>query len=264
MGESLRVGVQRGPLDYSFSGASPNSRPRTVVRHNLDTSVRRGPKQTRPPIRIGDRFGELTVTGFLVGVNGGLLDRGVLAECSCGLPEESYRQGNLYLGRTTRCRVCGVRKAIATRKAYVGYRDVVPNDDVRNSLLQRINGIYRRCHNPEHHDFHNYGGRGLRCWWYDQYGVGAVKKKDKAVWRRKMLEYLVQLEGHDVRGHELDRIDNSRGYEPGNLRFVRRKTNANNRRTIWGMQKRIDELEAEVARLRSCKCWSSQQVYGSN
>jgi len=146
---------------------------------------------------------------------------------------------------------CAVRKAVETRKRYVRYREVVADDNIRTGLLGRINGLWRRCYSTKHQSYPGYGGRGLRVWWYEQFGIGAVRKRDKAVWRRKMLEYLVSLPGHDSPGLELDRIDNSRGYEPDNLRFVSRRQNANNKRTVWELEQRIAELEADVARLRS-------------
>ena len=245
----LKTEMKELPVGYEFVGQGPNPRAVRIVRENFDT----GRAHTRPPFKIGQKIGELTVTGFLVGLKGGLLDRGILATCSCGGPEASYRQGNLY-GKKEKysCHFCAVRRAVETRKQYVGYRDVIADDAIRTGLLGRINGIYRRCHEPIHDDYHGYGGRGIHCWWYLQHGVGAVRKIDKAVWRRKMLEYLVTLDGWDKPGLEIDRIDNSRGYEPGNLRFVSRKQNMQNRRTVWQLEKRIAELEAEVARLQPC------------
>lgn len=255
MGKARRVAGE-GPEDgYELIGRAPNARPQRVVRHDLDAGSESGRKWTRPPFRIGDRVGELTITGFALGLKGGLLDRGIFAVCSCGSPEAQYRQSNLYKNQANgyRCHFCAVRKAVETRKQYVGYRDVIADDAVRTGLLGRINSIYRRCHEQKHDDYHNYGGRGIRCWWYEQFGVGAIRKVDKAIWRRKMLEYLCTLDSWDRPGLELDRIDNSRGYEPGNLRFVSRKQNASNRRSVWELERRIHELEQEVAGLRSAK-----------
>jgi polyhydroxyalkanoate synthesis regulator phasin len=49
----------------------------------------------------------------------------------------------------------------------------------------------------------------------------------------------------------MDRENNNRGYEPGNIRFATRKENVANRRELATLERRIRELEAEVARLRS-------------
>lgn len=244
----LKSEMKELPVGYEFAGQAPNARPVRVVREDFEM----GRAHARKPFKIGQRIGQLTVTGFLVGLRGGLLAKGILAKCSCGGPEAAYMQGNLNSKKETySCHLCAVRRAVETRKQYVGYRDVIADDEIRTGLLSRINSIYRRCHEPGNNNYYGYGGRGIHCWWYLQYGVGAVRKIDKAVWRRKMLEYLVTLDGWDKPGLEIDRIDNSRGYEPGNLRFVSRKQNMQNRRKVWQLEARILELEAEVARLQS-------------
>jgi hypothetical protein len=61
------------------------------------------------------------------------------------------------------------------------------------------------------------------------------------------------LDGWDNPKLELDRIDVNKGYEPNNLRFVTRSQNQRNRRSVQDMQKHIDELKAEVAKLMEQK-----------
>ena len=62
---------------------------------------------------------------------------------------------------------------------------------------------------------------------------------------------LVTLDGWDDPDLELDRINNDRGYEPENLRFVTRAENTRNKRDVNTMSQRIIELEAEVVRLKA-------------
>ena len=61
------------------------------------------------------------------------------------------------------------------------------------------------------------------------------------------------LDGWDKPELDLDRIDVNKGYEPNNLRFVTRAENQRNRRSVQDMQKHIDELKAEVAKLMEQK-----------
>jgi hypothetical protein len=61
------------------------------------------------------------------------------------------------------------------------------------------------------------------------------------------------LDGWDKPELDLDRIDVNKGYEPDNLRFVTRAENQRNRRSVQDMQKLIDELKAEVAKLMEQK-----------
>jgi hypothetical protein len=61
------------------------------------------------------------------------------------------------------------------------------------------------------------------------------------------------LDGWDKPELELDRIDVNKGYEPDNLRFVTRAENQRNRRSMRDMQKLVDELKAEVAKLMEQK-----------
>ena len=145
---------------------------------------------------------------------------------------------SLSRGTTTRCDLCGRKKSAKTRKHYWGYADIVPDDTHRERLLNRISSCLQRCENPRNSQWYNYGKRGIRVY------------PDWVKDRRAFLSYIVSLDGWDDPILELDRIDNNRGYEPGNLRFISRRENTNNRRTIPEMQSIIESLEAEVARLR--------------
>ena len=69
----------------------------------------------------------------------------------------------------------------------------------------------------------------------------------------------MSLDGWDQPRLELDRIDVNKGYEPGNLRFISKRDNCNNKRSVQQMQRYIIELEA---RLRYCVCGAAKSLHG--
>lgn len=184
-------------------------------------------KYPRPS--VGDRFGELTVERLELGDAGGL--KAVWARCSCGAVNP-VAVSNLRGGKSTRCNTCAKKATARGIKYYWGYADILPDDEHRRRLLNRIASCIRRCSCPTDAGFPNYGGRGITVWW----------GKDK----RAFLAYLITLEGWNLPHLELDRTDVNRGYEPGNLRFITKRQNQWNRRSVQELQKRIDELEARL------------------
>jgi hypothetical protein len=124
-----------------------------------------------------------------------------------------------------------------------GYEAICPDKTHRDRLLDRISAILVRCNNPKSAVYPDYGGRGIKVHgpWVEN--------------RVEFLRYLVGLTGWDKPELQLDRTDNERGYEPGNLRFVTRSVNMSNKRKtsareVAALKKRIEFLEAENADLR--------------
>jgi hypothetical protein len=70
-----------------------------------------------------------------------------------------------------------------------------------------------RCHNPKRKDYPRYGARGVTV--CDE-------------WRASFPAFLAHM-GPRPDGMQIDRINGSRGYEPGNCRWVTAKINARNR-----------------------------------
>jgi hypothetical protein len=85
------------------------------------------------------------------------------------------------------------------------------------SRLYRIwRGVKARCLNPNHPAFARYGGRGV--------GVCAAWATDFVVFRDAVGE-------PPSAAHSLDRIDNDKGYEPGNVRWATRTEQNRNMRS---------------------------------
>jgi len=98
---------------------------------------------------------------------------------------------------------------------------------VKNTL----SGAKQRCTNTAGLCFTNYGGRGIK------FGFPSIRSAAEWV--------LDNLGVRPTNTHSLDRVDNNRGYEPGNLRWATRSEQARNKRAYRRTENgvRIRELE---------------------
>lgn len=93
-----------------------------------------------------------------------------------------------------------------------------------------------RCLNPDHPGFANYGGRGITVC---------------ALWQDSFDSFVEHVGLPPTRFHSLDRIDNGKGYEPGNVRWATAETQrGNSRRTAMG-NPRWKATPEKLARLRA-------------
>ena len=93
--------------------------------------------------------------------------------------------------------------------------------------------VKQRCNNPNSLGYSNYGGRGI--------GFGFPSVRAFAEW------VMDNLGAKPSTTHSLDRIDNNRGYEPGNLRWATRAEQARNKRAYRRTNngERIRRLKAD-------------------
>lgn len=84
----------------------------------------------------------------------------------------------------------------------------------RSATHHTWTNMVARCTNPNRPDFKFYGGRGI-----------AVCDR----WRSSFSDFLADM-GEKPAGTSLDRIDNERGYEPGNCRWATKDQQMQNTR----------------------------------
>ena len=78
-------------------------------------------------------------------------------------------------------------------------------------------GMIRRCHSPLDRGYENYGGRGIKVC---------------DAWRESFDAFLEYMGPRPSPKHSIDRIDNDKGYEPGNVRWATTFEQSSNRRCV--------------------------------
>lgn len=163
-----------------------------------EASARRVRARVRRHINVGDRFGRLTALYQTE-------ERLWLCRCTCGARKEI----DTYCLLRGETRSCGCFQ----REARIKHGMTYTNE-------HRIwRGMVARCTQPSSPQFKYYGGRGI-----------AVAEE----WRRDFPRFLADVGPRPSPSQSLDRIDNSRGYEPGNVRWATHaEQSRNTRRNRW-------------------------------
>lgn len=113
--------------------------------------------------------------------------------------------------------------------------------------------IIQRCTNPHHHKYPLYGGRGITV--CDE-------------WRDSFMAFYLAVGDRPSPRHSIDRIDNYKGYEPGNIRWATSSEQSNNRRqnqvvtyrgakmTLTEAARKAGVVERGPARSRLSRGWT--------
>lgn len=91
-------------------------------------------------------------------------------------------------------------------------------DTILGYLRKVYSNLKHRCNNPECRNYNNYGGHGIKCLF-----------KSSQEFADYVINNLNIASIEQIKGLEIDRINNDGHYEPGNIRFVTPKENSNNK-----------------------------------
>lgn len=155
---------------------------------------------------IGNRYGRLTVVAYAPDyISRGHHWTNCVCRCDCGATHIA-RASSLKSGAVKSCG-CLNREKVKVNTLKHGFAHKDP-------LYTVWKGMRERCTNPKQPHWHRYGGRGITvCAEWDDF----MAFREWALahgWRPRLT---------------IDRIDNDKGYSPGNCRIVTNKENCQNR-----------------------------------
>jgi hypothetical protein len=184
------------------------------------------PKASRRIPMVGRTFALLTVVERIGTDRWG--DTVWLCRCLCGATHRA--NGNKL--RRGDVKSCGCMKAEWARQA-----NTTHGASARGKMTAEYRtwqGMIDRCESPGNEAFCNYGGRGITV---------------APEWRHDFPAFLAHIGPRPGSRYTVERIDNGRGYEPGNVVWAtRREQNRNKRNNRWITVGGITRLMADWAR----------------
>ena len=145
--------------------------------------------------RTGQRYGRLVALEYVAPAKWRCV-------CDCGT-QTVVANGQLRAGKTKSCGC--LRKELATTASTSHGKSHLPSYTAWMEMRTR-------CQNPKRHDYPRYGGAGV-----------------KVCDRWQSYEAFFEDMGERPPGLTLDRRDNTKGYEPGNVRWATAKEQARNK-----------------------------------
>lgn len=157
-------------------------------------------------LRAGQRFGKLVVLGETKVVN---QRRQYLCKCDCG-GEKFIRGDQLKNGKSKSC--CE------------RWTNAIQHGMKKTRFYHIWENIKQRCGNPKNNHWQWYGARGIKV--CERWQSFTNFKNDM------LASYMQHLEQYGERETEIDRIDNDKGYELSNCRWVTNLEQARNKRKL--------------------------------
>lgn len=204
----LAASVKRG-VTQSCSVSCPYS-----TSHNLTKDL------------SGKRFGRLLVIERTNRYKTASGKRGTYYRCKCDCGNEvTVIAGHLTTGHTWSCGCAHAEQMEAWKT--INLKHGKTNNRRIEKSYQTWEYIKRRCYNPADIDYPYYGAKGIVMW------EGWVNNP------ADFCEYVETLERYNEKGTTIDRIDYTKNYEPGNIRWLslaeqQRNKSSNRRITVNG------------------------------
>lgn len=150
------------------------------------------------PLKVGDRFGLLTVTGRSTIVN--RKTKFWECRCDCG----NVRWIKKHQLRNGQVKSCGCLRA----------KRFLKHGHARTTEHMIWRHMKHRCSNPHATGYHRYRGRGI-----------SVCER----WRKSFEDFYADMGPRPSPGHTLDRINNDGNYEPSNCRWATKLEQSKNK-----------------------------------
>ncbi|MER5882692.1 hypothetical protein ABT160_02570 [Streptomyces sp. NPDC001941] len=179
---------------------------------------------------LGARFGKLTVTGERIPTR----QATVPVRCDCGTEKVAFvHQLGVQVNSCGQCLRAPVHHGKSRTPEYRAWMRMI-----------------QRCTNPNNSNWSRYGGRGISV---------------AACFRHDFEAFLREIGPRPTPSHSVDRIDNDRGYEPGNVRWATPSEQALNRspRTLCCRGHHLDGDNVRTTRKGSRACRECDRLRGA-
>jgi hypothetical protein len=167
------------------------------------------------PDQLGKQYGDY----YVICLKKYIHKASTYIKVKCAHTEEYVLLSNLKRGKQLGCLNCYYERNNLNH--FTSKEDIM--------IYKRFKVIKNRCSYSSVNGYSNYGGRGIKIYppWVESPGL--------------FIEYVKNLPGFNIK-LTLDRIDNTKGYEPGNLRWASAKEQALNRCTTVFVEYNNEQL----------------------
>lgn len=156
--------------------------------------------------------------------------------CDCGT-RRVVRATELVIGKSHSCGCLNAERSSQRNRTHgmKGTKEYKAWDSIK-----------QRCYNPRHKSFKDYGERGIvMC----------------PEWLASFEAFFSHVGAAPSKAHSVERIDNSRSYEPGNVRWATSREQARNRRSSAVIHA-FGEAKTLVAWTEDARCSVTQAALG--